>query len=151
MKKQEHQLFYTWVGMMYRCYKPYHKHYKYYGAKGVKVCSKWHDFWGFIDDVDNHLLNGHLLYEKRYQLDKDINGGKVYSLENCVVTLKTKNENASRSKQQKKILVVSDKEEIEFKSLAETCQKLNIKRSTLISCLKRGNRHKKTGCIFKYL
>ncbi|MFA1512844.1 hypothetical protein ACDN41_26800 [Priestia aryabhattai] len=151
MKKREHPLFYTWSGMMYRCYKPYHKHYKYYGAKGITVSERWHDFWNFIYDIDNYINNGHLLYKDEYQLDKDIKGGKVYSLENCVVTLKTENENASRRKQQKEVLAINDIEKIKFESLAETCKKLNIKRSTLIGCLKRGNRHKATGYIFKYL
>ena len=151
MKKKEHPLFYTWVGMMYRCYKPYHKHYKFYGAKGVIVSERWHDFWNFVYDIDNYINNGHVLYKGEYHLDKDIKGGKVYSLENCVVTLKTENENFSRSKQQKKVLAVSDEVEIAFESLAKACQQLNIKRSTLISCLKRGNRHKATGYIFKYL
>ncbi|MFF2591080.1 hypothetical protein ACFVSS_25230 [Peribacillus butanolivorans] len=149
-EKRNHKLYYTWNGMMYRCYKKYHSHYKYYGARGVTVDERWHDFWNFVEDVENHLFNGHLLYEKGYQLDKDIKGGKVYSLENCVVALKEENEERSRQKQQKKVLAFNETRNIEFESLAKASLQLGIKRSTMISCLRRGNRHS-SGYYFKYI
>ena len=57
----------------------------------------------FVHDVDNHLPNGHLLYEKGYDLDKDLKGGNIYSLENCTVVTSDENEWESRRKQQKKV------------------------------------------------
>lgn len=82
----KHPLYQRWRTMMNRCYKENDVNYKNYGAKGITVHEQWHDFWNFVDDVDNRLENGHLLYENRkWQLDKDKNGGKIYSLENCVV------------------------------------------------------------------
>ncbi|WP_256869920.1 hypothetical protein [Bacillus sp. CDB3] len=103
MKSKNHPLFYTWVGMMYRCYKSYHSHYKYYGAKGITVAERWHDFDNFVYDIDNHMPNGYLLYQDEYKLDKDMNGGMLYSLKTCVVMLKEENEQLSRIKQQKKL------------------------------------------------
>lgn len=149
MNKKEHPLFYLWNGMMYRCYKKYHSHYKYYGGKGVTVDERWHDFGQFVHDVDNHLLNGHLLYEKGYQLDKDIKGGKVYSLENCTVAINDENEWVSRRRQQKKVIATKGNEVLEFESLATASKDLSISRSTIISCIRRRNQHS-SGYKFKY-
>lgn len=72
--------------MIARCYYKSNTHYKYYGAKGVTICDRWREnFWHFVEDIDNHMLNGHLLYDDGYVLDKDLKGGNVYSLENCMV------------------------------------------------------------------
>lgn len=37
--------------MRARCNKPSCKDYKYYGAKGVKICPEWDDFWQFLADM----------------------------------------------------------------------------------------------------
>ncbi|MEJ9232239.1 hypothetical protein LAV79_22840 [Peribacillus butanolivorans] len=147
--KKKHPLYYTWNGMMYRCYKEYHSHYKYYGARGVRVEERWHDFWNFVEDVDNHLLNGQLLYEDGYDLDKDFKGSNIYSLDTCTVLLSEENQKMGREKQKKSILAISENESNEFDSLANACQQLGINRSTMISCIRRGSRHK-SGYHFKY-
>lgn len=149
MNKKEHPLYYLWNGMMYRCYKEYHSHYKFYGEKGVTVDERWHDFWQFVHDVDNHLLNGHLLYEEGYHLDKDTKGGKVYSLENCIVLPKDENEWESRRKQLKAVIATRGEEVEEFVSLANASKQLGISRSTIISCIRRRNEHS-SGYKFKY-
>ncbi|MGE6205360.1 hypothetical protein [Guptibacillus hwajinpoensis] len=149
MRKKDHELYTRWNGMMARCYYKSNSHYKYYGAKGIKVDERWHDFWNFVFDVDNHLLNGRLLYRKGFDLDKDIKGGNIYSLENCTVVSTKDNESESRKKQQKKLLVMIDEKSVEYDSLADASKKLNIPRSTIISCIKRGNQHK-SGYYFKY-
>ncbi|MDP9742824.1 UNVERIFIED_ORG: hypothetical protein QFZ59_004654 [Bacillus sp. B2I3] len=150
MNKKNHPLYYTWNGMMYRCYKEYHSHYKYYGARGITVDERWHDFWYFVYDVDNHLLDGYLLYEKGYDLDKDLKGGNTYSLNTCTVMLSEENQKMGREKQKKSILAISENESNEFDSLAKACQQLGINRSTMISCIRRGSRHK-SGYNFKYI
>lgn len=95
---------------MSRCYNPNHSQYKYYGAKGVTVDDRWHDFWNFVEDVDNHLLNGKLLYEKgnKWNLDKDIKGGRIYSLNNCLVISADENRKFSYKKQKRKIIAFDD-------------------------------------------
>jgi hypothetical protein len=40
-----------WDGMRRRCQDPKNPQYKYYGAKGIKVCDKWQKFAGFFDDM----------------------------------------------------------------------------------------------------
>lgn len=135
--------------MMARCYNKNDSRYKYYGAKGVTVSERWHDFWSFVDDVNNHLENGHLLYEKNYQLDKDQKGGNRYSLENCTVISAEKNRKLQYEKQQRKVIAISESEEIKFESVTKTSEVLNIKRTTLIGYLQNGKQHS-SGYFFKY-
>jgi hypothetical protein len=150
MPKKKHPLYTRWNGMIARCYYKSHSHYKYYGAKGVTVCDRWrNEFWNFVEDVENRLENGHLLYDSNYQLDKDLKGGNIYSLETCCVIPKEINNKLSYEKKQKEVLAIFNNETKTFKSLSETCDKLNISRQTIASCIWRNSKHK-TGYYFKY-
>lgn len=40
-----------WKSMMQRCNQPGASNFKYYGAKGVFVCDRWHDFAAFRADM----------------------------------------------------------------------------------------------------
>ncbi|HDR3653100.1 TPA: hypothetical protein QCO08_005529 [Bacillus anthracis] len=154
MNKRKHPLYTRWYGMMYRCYRPTNGNYYLYGGRGVTVAERWHDFWNFVHDVDNHLTNGHLLYKKGYQLDKDLKGGMIYSLETCVVMTTKDNNNLIKhpSNQKKEILAITDNDdEIIFESISEASKQLNIKRTSIKNCLNRGHRNKTTGYRFKYL
>lgn len=146
---KKHPLYYTWSGMIARCYLKSNSHYKYYGAKGVLVDERWHSFENFIEDIDHHIQNGHLLYSSKYQLDKDLKGKRVYSLENCTVAFAKENEAIAREKQKKVVIAMKDNERMKFESLAETSKILNIPRSSIISCIKRKSQHK-SGYYFKY-
>ncbi len=149
MNKKKHPLYYTWNGMMYRCYKPYHSHYKYYGAKGYSVCERWHNFSHFVEDINNHMPNGHLLYKKEYVIDKDLKDSKIYSLTICTIIRGKFNSDIARLKQKKKVIAEKNTKVDVFESLAEVSTLLQIQRSSIISCIKRGNRHK-SGYKFVY-
>lgn len=41
----------TWRGMHARCTDPKNSHYKYYGARGVKVCKRWKSLQAFFKDM----------------------------------------------------------------------------------------------------
>ena len=41
----------SWTAMMARCYKPYSNRFYAYGAKGVSVCERWHNFSNFLEDL----------------------------------------------------------------------------------------------------
>jgi hypothetical protein len=41
----------TWDSMMERCYRTSSKHYKRYGARGIKVHEPWHEFVNFYRDM----------------------------------------------------------------------------------------------------
>lgn len=46
-----HPLYLLWGLMRNRCNNPKNTNYKYYGARGIKVCERWDDFTLFLDDV----------------------------------------------------------------------------------------------------
>lgn len=41
----------SWWGMMARCYRTDDRDYRYYGARGIRVCDRWHVFEKFLEDV----------------------------------------------------------------------------------------------------
>ncbi|MED1565348.1 NUMOD1 domain-containing DNA-binding protein [Bacillus paramycoides] len=147
--KKKHPLYLTWKNMKDRCYCKTSGNYKYYGAKGVTVAERWHNFDNFVYDIDNYIPNGHLLYNRDYQLDKDKHGGKIYSLENCTVISTEENRKIAYQKQQKRIVAMNENEEIKFQSISEASRNLNIPRNTIQHYLKNGKRHP-TGYQFKY-
>jgi len=76
-KSSDHPLYGTWTNMRDRCNNPNNKDYKFYGAKGIKVCERWASFENFVFDV-----NG--LGEKPHGFTLDrIDGSKDYYIENC--------------------------------------------------------------------
>ncbi|MFJ8415018.1 NUMOD1 domain-containing DNA-binding protein [Bacillus paramycoides] len=147
--KKKHSLYSTWKNTMARCYIKSHPNYKFYGAKGVKVSERWHNFDNFIYDINNIMPNGHLLYSPDYQLDKDKKGGMLYSLESCSIISTEENKKIAYTKQQRRIIAINKTDEILFHSVSEASRALNIKRPTLINYLKNGKQHP-TGFHFKY-
>lgn len=69
--------------MIRRCYDKKNDSYWKYGAKWIKVCDRWLDFYNFYDDM-NESMQQHLKKYGRSQTTIDrINGNKDYSKENC--------------------------------------------------------------------
>ncbi len=79
-------LYRIWRAMKTRCYNPNHRAYRWYGAKGIKVCDKWQTFDGFVIDMSAG-------YEPGLSIDR-IDPAKDYTKENC--RWLTKNENSKR-------------------------------------------------------
>lgn len=71
-----HPLYKTWQNIISRCENPNATHYKYYGAKGIKVCGKWHKF---IEFYEWSIING---WRKGLTIDR-IDGSKDYEPNNC--------------------------------------------------------------------
>lgn len=46
-----HSLYNTWANMMHRCYNPKHSRYPGWGARGIRVCRRWHILANFIADM----------------------------------------------------------------------------------------------------
>lgn len=66
-----------WRGMRRRCYDPRCKFYKYYGARGIKICDEWkNDYLAFKAWA---LANG---YSDKLTIDR-INSDGNYCPENC--------------------------------------------------------------------
>lgn len=60
-RQHDHPLYNTWQHMIRRCYSPYHRSFRWYGAKGVAVCERWRENFGaFLADVGERPA-GHTL------------------------------------------------------------------------------------------
>ena len=75
MTIKRHPLWNTWMNMKQRCSNPKRPDYKYYGAKGVKVCDRW------LASLDNFIED---MGEKPdgYTIDRIDNDGD-YTPTNC--------------------------------------------------------------------
>lgn len=89
-----------WAGILERCYAGRPKWHTY---ENTHVCDRWHCFQNFAEDLPK--IEG---YDKwlggNYQIDKDIKGGKLYSLETCVF-LSPEDNTAEMNKRVKKRIV----------------------------------------------
>lgn len=76
--------------MRKRCSDPTRRDYKWYGAKGIKVCERWQSFENFCDDMLSSWFVGGTI--ERQDNDKD------YSSENCTwVTITQQQQNRSNT------------------------------------------------------
>jgi len=56
------RIFNLWHGMLERCRNPHHNSYKNYGAKGIKVCTRWEEsFEAFLADMGEPPTTKHQL------------------------------------------------------------------------------------------
>lgn len=90
------KLYALWHSMRCRCG---HKCYKYYGAKGIKVCEEWENSyrnfrdWALAQGISDEMLGRHKLTLDRIDSNKD------YSPQNCrFVDMKTQGNNRSNNK-----------------------------------------------------
>ena len=72
--KTKHPLYKRWEAMIDRCRRVGSRAYSYYGARGITVCERWHDFWNFVEDMGE--------CPQGYSLDRIDNNGN-YCPENC--------------------------------------------------------------------
>ena len=88
-RHQDSRLLDIWRHMHYRCEKVNSFGYKYYGAKGIKVCDEWKDFDAF---ATWSYQNG---YNENLTIDR-IDCSKSYEPNNCRwVDFKVQNNNSS--------------------------------------------------------
>ena len=92
-----HVLYGTWKSMLRRCQDPKSISWKYYGDRGIKVCTRWENVNNFVEDM-------YPTYKKGLTLDRIDNDGN-YEANNCRWATRTA-QNKNRSigiKEQSKI------------------------------------------------
>lgn len=109
-------LYHVWSNMKRRCHDERFPDYQRWGARGIKVCSKWMDYKTFEED----MLPS---YKKGLQLDRVDNDGD-YCPENCKWSTPREQSNNKRNNNF-----------IEYRgeslTLSAWARKLKVKRSTL--------------------
>ena len=76
------RLYRVWLAMRRRCYNPNVDAYKWYGAKGIKVCDEWNTSfpafkeWALASGYDENAQKGACTLDRK-------DGSKDYSPENC--------------------------------------------------------------------
>ena len=66
--------YFTWQSMIQRCENPKNRAFKNYGGRGIKICSRWHKFENFLEDMGKKPSG--------MSLDRIDNDGS-YELRNC--------------------------------------------------------------------
>ena len=129
LSKKTHRLsntriYHTWRGMKRRCYDEKIKEYKYYGARGIKVCDSWMDFEHFYEWSKTSGYTDLLTIDR-------INNEFGYSPENCKwSTIAEQN----RNKRTSRFILFQGKSMI----LPEWSRRLNIPQQTIRGRIKRG-------------
>lgn len=131
--KSDTRLYSTWSGIKKRCYCKNNKDYKYYGARGIKVCDEWlHDFMNFYNWAMN---NG---YRDDLTIDRIDNDGD-YKPSNCrFVDMKTQNNN-----QRKNMYLTYNNKTM---TISEWSKYLNVPHSTISWRKHQG--YDDTECLF---
>jgi len=90
------RLYNIWRGMKTRCSNKNGSGYKYYGARGIKLCKRWHAFEVFYEDLNEAYQTHCKEYGiKNTTLDRLNNNGD-YSQKNCRWATWTQQNNNSR-------------------------------------------------------
>ena len=99
-----------WHEMMRRCSDKSRFYYKDYGARGIKVCSRWLDFKNFLEDM-GPMPEGMTL--------ERLDNNKGYNKANCIWATRKQQ---ARNRRSTRWITLNGK----TKSLAEWCEEKNM-------------------------
>ena len=124
----------TWTDIRRRCYLSESKDFRWYGAKGIKVCDRWTSFDHFYAD----MLPG---YFEGATIDR-VNSAGDYTPENCQWL--TRFENTSRAHKGKKV----SQEQIDKTRLKQLGRKHSEDAKNLMKEKAKAWRKEKVHCIY---
>lgn len=135
---REHHI---WSNIIHRCYDPNDKSYKYYGAKGVKVCERWLRFDYFFEDMKK--IKGYdeeLFQQHKIRLDKDIlsKDQKIYSLKTTMWVsdlINQKQRTKEYNTKHSKFAVFPDGHIEQIYNISDFCKQHNLHRANVTNCL----------------
>lgn len=136
----EHLLYFRWINMLRRCYEPSFHGYESYGGKGVTVEPYLQVFANYEKHISS-LPNYDKLIEdpSNWQIDKDENGGNIYSRETIQIVPSSKNLEIENAKKRVSVFRVLDNGEKEvFESISEAEKKTGIWKGNIARSIKRG-------------
>lgn len=118
------RLYNIWSNMKQRCGNPKNKNYRYYGERGISVCSEWQKFESFYYWAMNSGYKDGLTIERK---DNDGN----YEPSNCEwITKERQHRNTTRSRRYKMYGKIF--------TLTELCRIYGVPRTTVQARLKKG-------------
>lgn len=118
------QLYKAWAGIKDRCYNPNNDNYAHYGAKGISLCSEWHDFAVFHKWA---MENG---YQKGLTIERK-NNSEGYNPDNCYWATRTiQNRNTTRTHR----IIDGDR----ILTAAEAARIAGVSRSTVAEWCRNG-------------
>ncbi len=85
----------AWAEMRSRCFNPKNRIFKYYGGRGISICSEWNNFENFFKDMGRKISPRHSLERSNNEIG--------YNKDNCVWA--TRNEQA---RNKRNTVIVSD-------------------------------------------
>jgi hypothetical protein len=116
------KIYRLWAGMHSRCYVKSASGYADYGARGIKVCERWHDFAKFYKDMGER--------PEGCSLERLDNNGD-YTPDNCTWSLAHRQHRNTRAT----IRVQTESGEV---CLKDYCHELGVSYSTVLERLKSG-------------
>lgn len=133
-----HPLYKIWRGMKKRCNNPNYVGYKYYGARGIRVCDMWES--SFKDFYDWSISNG---YVSGLQIDRIDNDGG-YCPDNCRFVTPAENAQNRRSSISRRVASFDSPTTITINGVtqhyAEWARCSGLRAATVLTRFRRGAR-----------
>lgn len=116
-------LYIKWYQMIDRCHNKRNKDYRYYGARGIKVCREWRDYNNYYSWA---MKSG---YQKGLTIDR-INNNKGYNPDNCRwATMQQQSDNKRNTDKRNRLIKAKGK----VQTIEEWASELGIPRTTIYS------------------
>ncbi|NME21232.1 hypothetical protein HF865_00600 [Lactobacillus reuteri] len=128
------RLYVKWHDMIARCQNPKNSNYKYYGGRGISVCSEWQEYSNFKKWAIEQGYNPKIRDRKQQTIDRK-NTNKNYEPSNCRLT----NSEVQSFNKRNNVFITIDGI---TKNVTEWADEFGINRNTMQSRIDKGVRGK---------